>query len=166
MYLRQIQSLFSAAAFLTFGLAVAAGQTPDTRGNGLLKGSYRFRHVAVLNVDANYDPSDIAASDGTITFDGAGNYTVSGTKVDNTISGGAAQALNATGTYAIGSSGAGYVANPLYPTDYNTYIYGAVSQGVFAGSSTESPESPSAGRKAFSWVAHAPILVSFRPWGQ
>ena len=80
------------------------------------------------------------ASSGTITFDGAGNYTVSGTSVDNTVSSGAAQPLNVSGTYAIGSNGAGFIANPLYPTEVNDYVYGAVSQGVFAGSSTESEE--------------------------
>jgi len=119
-----------------FGMAVAVGQTQDTSGNALLKGTFQFRHVAVLNVDDNLDPSEIAATYGTITFDGAGNYTVAATSLDNTV--GTAEPLNVSGTYAIGSNGAGYVANPLYPTDYNVYIYGAVSQGVYTGSSTES----------------------------
>ncbi|HEY1760286.1 MAG TPA: IPT/TIG domain-containing protein [Bryobacteraceae bacterium] len=121
-----------------FGLALAMGQTQDTSGNGLLKGSYHFRHVAVLNVDQDFDPAEIAATYGTITFDGAGNYTVAATSLDNTV--GSPQALNVTGTYAIGGNGAGYVANPLSPTDPNTYMYGAVSQGVYTGSSTESEE--------------------------
>jgi len=126
------------AALALMGLAVAAGQTQDTSGNGLLNGSFRFRHVAVVNVDGNNDPAEIAASFGTIAFNGGGRYTVTGTTVDNTISGGAPQPLSVTGTYAIGSNGAGYVANPLTPTDPNAYIYGAVSQGVYTGSSTES----------------------------
>jgi uncharacterized protein (TIGR03437 family) len=88
-------------------------------------------------VDANFNPTQITASYGTITFDGGGNYKITGTSVDNTVSGGAAQTLTVTGTYAIGSNGTGYVANPLYPTDANDYIYGAVSQGVYTGSSTE-----------------------------
>jgi hypothetical protein len=45
-----------------------------------------------------------------------------------------------TSTYAIGGNGAGFISNPLYPTDSNAYVYGAVSQGVFAGSSTESEQ--------------------------
>jgi uncharacterized protein (TIGR03437 family) len=137
MHSRQSKSLFPVAALAVFGLAVASGQTQDTSGNGLLNGSFRFRHVAVLNVDENFDPSEIAATYGTITFDGAGNYTITGTTADNTISGGAPQPLNVNGTYAIGSNGAGYLANPLFPTDYNAYVYGAVAQGVYAGSSTE-----------------------------
>ena len=120
-----------------FGLAVASGQTQDTSGNGMLKGNFAFRHVAVLNVDENYDPAEIAATYGTIVFDGAGHYSVTATTMDNTVSGGASQILIVSGTYAIGSNGAGYVSNPLYPTDYNSYIWGAVAQGVYTGSSTE-----------------------------
>jgi len=138
MHLRQNTSLFPVAALALLGLAVANGQTQDTSGNGMLNGSFRFRHVAVLNVDSNGDPAEIAASFGTIVFDGAGKYTITGTTVDNTVSNGAAQPLNVSGTYAIGSNGAGYVSNPLAPTDFNAYIYGAVAQGVYTGSSTES----------------------------
>jgi uncharacterized protein (TIGR03437 family) len=128
-----------------FGIAVAFGQfafgqTQDTSGNGLLHGNFEFRHVAVQNVDANSNPTQVTATYGTISFNGAGSYTISGTTVDNTISGGAAQALNVTGTYAIGSNGAGYVSNPLYPTNFNDYIYGAVANGVYTGSSSESEE--------------------------
>ncbi len=126
-----------------FGLAVASGQTQDTSGNGMLKGNFAFRHVAVLNVDENYDPAEIAATYGTIVFDGAGHYSVTATTMDNTVSGGASQILIVSGTYAIGSNGAGYVSNPLYPTDYNAYIWGAVAQGVYTGSSTESDQEES-----------------------
>ncbi len=119
-------------------LETAAGQTQDNSGNGLLNGKFAFRHVAVQNVDSNFDPSQITASFGTITFDGKGNYTIAGTYVDNTVSNGAPQVLTVIGTYAIGSNGAGYIANTLYPTDVNRYMYGAVSQGVYTGSSTES----------------------------
>jgi len=137
MHSSQSKSLFRVAALAVFTLAAVVGQTQDTSGNGLLKGSFRFRHVAVQNVDEFSSPSQITASYGTITFDGAGNYTITGTIVDNTVSSGAAQPLSVKGTYAIGSNGAGYLANPLYPTDYNDYVYGAVSQGVYTGSSTE-----------------------------
>ncbi len=131
---------FKSLLLSVLSLTVAAGQTPDTTGNGLLKGSYRFRHVAVQNVDQSFNPTEVTASSGTITFDGAGNYTIAGTTVDNTVSSGAPQALNVTGTYAIGANGAGFIANPSYPTNVNDYVYGAVSQGVYAGSSTESEE--------------------------
>ncbi len=131
------QNRFAVAIMAVLFLAIAAGQTQDTSGNGLLKGNFIFRHLAVQNVDSNFDPSEITASFGTIAFDGAGNYKITGTSVDNTVAGGSPQVLSVTGTYAIGSNGAGYVANPLVPTDINQFIYGAVSQGVYTGSSTE-----------------------------
>ena len=133
------KSLFRVAVPALFAVAVAFGQTHDTSGNNLLNGNFRFRHVAVLNVDSNNDPSEIQATFGVIAFDGAGHYTITGTTVDNTVSNGASQPFSVTaGTYAIGGNGAGYIANPLSPTDPNTYINGAVAQGVFTGSSTES----------------------------
>ena len=123
---------------MAFGLAVASGQTQDSSGNGMLNGSYRFRHVAIQNVDQFNDPTEITASYGTIAFDGAGHYTITGMTVDNTVSNGTPQALNITATYAIGSNGSGYLTNPIFPTDFNALVYGAVAQGVFTGSSTES----------------------------
>ncbi len=136
----QIRSLFRAAVLAALSLAAAAGQTQDTSGNGMLKGSFTFRHLAIQLVDTFLNPTDITAVYGTITFDGAGNYTIAGTSVDNSVSGGAPQPLNMTGTYAIGSNGAGYLSNELYPADAIDYIYGAVAQGVFTGSSTESQQ--------------------------
>jgi uncharacterized protein (TIGR03437 family) len=138
MRLRQSKFLIPVAAL--FGLAVAFGQTQDTSGNSLLQGSFHFRHLAVQNVDPFGNPTQITASNGTITFDGAGNYTVTGTSVDNTVSNGASQPLSVSGKYAIGLNGMGYVANPLHPTTPVDYIYGAVSQNVFAGSSSESED--------------------------
>src|SRR5579872_7331218 len=105
MYLRQSRFLLAIPVMLS--LAIASGQTQDNSGNGLLKGKFVFRHLAVQNIDANFDPSEITASSGTITFDGNGKYTIAGTSVDNTVSGGAPQPLSVTGTYAIGSNGTG-----------------------------------------------------------
>src|SRR5580704_6930243 len=102
---RQNKHLFSVVAFFALGLAGAAGQTQDNSQNGLLKGSYRFRDVAVQNVDSNFNPTEITASYGTITFDGAGNYSIAGTQVDNVATNGLPVAVNITGTYAIGSNG-------------------------------------------------------------
>jgi len=131
------QSFLQAAVIAALGLATASGQTQDTSGNGLLKGNFEFRNVAIQAVDGNSNPTQVTATYGSIVFDGNGNYTVTGTQVDNTVSSGAPQSFSATGTYAIGANGAGYIASPLYPTDAYDYEYGAVSQGVFVGSATE-----------------------------
>jgi len=134
----QSQSLFLAITMAVSGAGLAGGQTQDTSGNGLLNKGFRFRHLAIVKVDAGQNPIEIKASYGTITFNGAGQYSITGTTVDNAVSGAAPQALNVSGTYAIGANGLGYVANPLNPTDPNVYVYGAVAQGVYVGSSTES----------------------------
>jgi uncharacterized protein (TIGR03437 family) len=140
MNLRQGKSLLQAAVLAGFGMAVATGQTQDNSGNGLLKGKYEFRNVAVQTVDGNGNPTQVTATYGLITFDGAGNYTITGTQVDNTVSGGSPQTFTTTGVYAIGANGTGYVSSPLFSgssIDPYDYEYGAVSQGVFAGSATE-----------------------------
>src|SRR5271154_6144612 len=96
MNLRRIKSVFRVTALkipvlAVFGLAAVFAQTQDSSGDGLLNGSFRFRHLAVQLVDANFNPTDITAVYGTITFDGAGNYTIAGTSVDNGVSAGAPQ---------------------------------------------------------------------------
>jgi uncharacterized protein (TIGR03437 family) len=139
MNLRQNKFLFRAAAWTVFGLSAAQGQTQDTSGNGLLKGNFQFRNVAVVNTDGNLNPTEVTATYGAIVFDGNGNYTITGTQVDNTVSNGTPAAYNVTGTYAIGSNGTGYVSSPLAPLDTTGtfFEYGAVAQGVFTGSTTE-----------------------------
>lgn len=143
MNLRHSNSFIRVAALAGLSLAIASGQTQDTSGNGLLKGNYQFRNVAVQAVDANGNPTEVTATFGLITFDGNGNYTITGTQVDNTVSSGTAQSFTTTGVYAIGANGLGYVSSPLYSgssVDVNDYEYGAVSQGVFAGSATEAED--------------------------
>ncbi len=137
MHLRKNQSTHYLMAFLVLGLASAAAQTQDNSQNSLLNGTYRFRDVAVQKVDSNYNPTEITATSGTITFDGAGNYVIVGTSLDNTVNNGSARPLTVNGHYAIGANGAGYLENPLYLGDQTDYVYGAVSQGVFTGSATE-----------------------------
>lgn len=124
-------------ALIALGGAAAFAQTLDSSGNGLLKGAFRFRQVAVRAVDNNGHPTQVTAAFGTITFDGNGNFNASGSYNDNTVARGATQTLTATGTYVIGSSGTGYIANPLDPTSNSNLIYGAVSQNAFTGSATE-----------------------------
>src|SRR5579885_3011593 len=112
-------------------------QSPDSSGNAMLKGRFQFREVAVLQVDSSGNPSETAAAYGSIAFDGAGHYTVSGTVQDNIVSNGASQPLALSGTYSIAANGAGRITNPLSTTDASTMVYGAVGQGIFIGSSTE-----------------------------
>src|SRR5580704_11569193 len=99
-------------------------QTLDSSGNSTLKGAYTFRQVEISQVDSNGDVSEATAVYGAITFDGAGNYTLTGTSVDNTVAGGTPQSLSATGTYVIGAGGFGYITDPLETTDSTNVILG------------------------------------------
>lgn len=117
--------------------AALFAQTPDASGNAMLRGRFQFREVAILDYDANGNPAETAAASGSIVFDGAGRYTVSGTYQDTNISSGTPQTLALYGDYTIASSGAGTLTNPLDPSTPASAIYGAVGQGIFAGSSTE-----------------------------
>ncbi len=139
MHSNPIRTLALTTSLLVFGIAASA-QTQDNSQNNLLKGTFNFRHVAVQNVDQTYNPTEMTASYGTISFNGAGAYSIVGTTVDNVQTNGIASPLVVSGVYAIGSNGAGYISNPIYPTDQDAFIYGAVAQGVFTGSSTESEQ--------------------------
>ena len=114
----------------------AAAQTAgwDTSGNGMLNGTYYFRQVIYqLSSSANGSLSDAVSLYGTLSFDGAGNYSMNATLVDL----GAQQLQNGTtkGTYSIAASGQGFLSSPLVSGDS---IYGLVNQqGIFVGSSTE-----------------------------
>src|ERR1700727_3698393 len=101
MNLKQRNFFLKAALLGGLGLAVASGQTQDTSGNGLLKGNFQFRNVAIQAVDGNSNPTQVTATFGSIVFDGNGNYTITGTQVDNTVMSGAPQPFSRTGVYAI-----------------------------------------------------------------
>ncbi len=120
---------------MTVGTGVLLAQTWDTSGNGMLKGTYYFRHVT-------YEISDSGAGDlydaftlyGTVTFDGAGKYSMPSVTL---IEGRTGQVQNGavSGTYSIAASGQGFLSSPIFTGDL---IYGLVNaQGIFVGSSTE-----------------------------
>ena len=117
-------------------------QSLDSSGNGLLKGTYYFRHVlygTTNQADSSGYTGDITraiAVYGAITFDGNGNYSIPTTTMVSDSSSGVSQFSTTAvpGTYAISASGFGYLTNPV--TGDN--IFGLVSaNGVFTGSSTE-----------------------------
>jgi len=62
----------------------------DNSGNSMLSGTFYFRQVVYSIGDATGDLSDAGALYGEITFDGNGNWTISGTGA----TGGAASAGN------------------------------------------------------------------------
>ncbi len=113
----------------------SAGQdTPrwDNSGNGLLKGKYRFREVALTLKNAAGDYARTASMNGTMEFDGEGNFTYNALVVDSNV--GAPQRFTKSGTYRIAASGVGFITSPIFD---DGLVFGMVSNGIFIGSSTE-----------------------------
>jgi uncharacterized protein (TIGR03437 family) len=126
--------------------SMAAGlfaQTPtwDTSGNGMLNGTYYFRHVfyQLSTTSLNGALSDAASLYGTVTFSGAGTYSMNAILAD--AGAGQLQSWKPTGTYSIAASGQGFLSSPLFQGSSSVpgdSIYGLVNaQGIFVGSSTE-----------------------------
>jgi len=98
--------------------------------NGSLTGKYFARHVE-LTTDANNNATDLRSIVGTITFDGAGNYSFTGQQV---IGSGTAASYSAAGTYSVNSAGLVTLTNPQKSTLTLNARFGSES---LIGSSTE-----------------------------
>src|SRR5262249_10266904 len=97
------------ATFLCANSALAQGPVFDNTGHGLLHGTYYFREVYYLVGDNSGSLSEAAAVYGNISFDGNGNYSLSGAQVaDSAVNGGIPQNLSVSGTYTIGAGGYGF----------------------------------------------------------
>jgi len=109
----------------------------------MLNGAYYLRQVIYFLPDEEGNV-DYANIQGTITFDGNGNYTFSGSFLDAEV-GTVQTGITTAGTYVISASGEGYIGS-IYSA-INTeatstdLISGLVSpKGIFIGSSTENAE--------------------------
>ena len=132
------------------------GQNFDTSGNGMLNGTYYFRHVIYV-VNTGADSSGVYGSVeeavavyGNITFNGNGTYTIpSGTASDSTAPGETiplscyiagttcttGSAVN--GTYSMSANGYGFIVDPIT----GDAVYGLLSSNnVFVGSDTETTQ--------------------------
>ncbi len=140
--LKRLSRAFLIIAAVT-GITASAQTNPawDNSGNNKLSGTYYFRHVLWVLSDSG-DLSDALSLYGNISFDGNGNYIISGSLVD------AAQGTitpeTIQGTYQISASGYGFIDNPL---DSDDEIVGLVTNaltpgqpGIFIGSSTETQD--------------------------
>jgi uncharacterized protein (TIGR03437 family) len=90
----------------------AAAQSWDTSGNGLLNGTYYFRHVMWLGgYNSANDLQEAIAVYGSIAFGGNGTYTLTAKAADaaeDTVA-----SITGSGTYTIAASGYGYMSTPL-----------------------------------------------------
>jgi uncharacterized protein (TIGR03437 family) len=158
----------------------------DTSGNGLLSGTYYFRHTIYVistgfdSQGVQGDTSDSIVVYGNITFDGNGKYTIAG----GTSGGIASDAQFAAGptplacylagaactsgpvvngTYAVSASGYAMISSPIGAISNNDQIYGLVSaKGIFVGSSTETNANYSDMFIAAPLANPAPTVATFQ----
>ena len=119
----------SRALLLAATIGAAWGQVSS---NQSLSGKYAFREVLLIT-DGSTAPNvtNTLSGEGTIAFDGSGNYSVAGQQLVGT---GAAVALSTTGTYTVSPGGFATLANPLKS---GITMNARLANGVLVGASTE-----------------------------
>jgi uncharacterized protein (TIGR03437 family) len=135
---RLVARHFGVAVLVVAALAPRAWaqQQPewDSTGNSLLSGTYNFREALwITDVDGNAALDEAVSQYGTITFDGRGSYTVNATEWSSTRT--SVVNYTRTNTYSIAASGYGFIRRSSTDGDV---VYGAVANGVFIGSNTDS----------------------------
>ena len=141
-----MKALLNSIRFRSIGMVVtflagsAAGysQTFDNSKNSSLHGAYFIWELALSSFFNNGAFGQARSVYGSITFDGNGNYAFNG-RLSDSSAGGGNQAYAANGQYAVSASGMAQL-QPLIDralVNADRRIYGAVSQGIFIGSSTE-----------------------------
>jgi uncharacterized protein (TIGR03437 family) len=126
--------LFHSALLMVLLSPTVSGQNFDTSGTAGLKGQYLFRYVNFFTDDLG-ELAESCSLTGAITFDGAGNYTLSNTRLfDSAGSKGKGYCASlGGGTYGVQSNGIAQLDNPLYPAT----LFGSFSLPVVIASSTE-----------------------------
>jgi uncharacterized protein (TIGR03437 family) len=108
-------------------------QSFDTSGTSSVSGAYLFRYVNFFN-DSSGNVTESCSLTGTITFDGKGKYTLSGTQLFDSLGAGAGSCASlGGGTYGVQSNGMAQLDNPLYAAT----LFGTFAQPVLTASSTE-----------------------------
>jgi uncharacterized protein (TIGR03437 family) len=126
--------LVSSVLLMTLAPSRAGAQSFDTSGTAGLTGPYLFRYVNFFN-DGSGNLTESCSLTGTITFDGAGTYKLSNTKIFDSLgvsNTGSCTSLDG-GTYGVQSNGIAQLDNPLYPFT----LFGTFSAPVLTASSTE-----------------------------
>jgi len=114
-------------------LCSSVAALPQMLGNATLSGRYFFRHIQ-FSTDGSDSVTDARSALGTITFDGAGGYSVTGQQVIGTA---AAIAFTASGAYRLNSAGVVALANPQKPA---LSINARYSTEAVIGSATDAAE--------------------------
>ena len=129
---RRMALLLTAALMMAAAPGVLEAQTFDTSGTTNLTGAYLFRYVNFFN-DQSGKLTESCTLTGTMTFDGAGHYTLSNTQLSDSLGSMGYCASLGGGTYGVQSNGIAQLDNPLYPAT----LFGSFSQPVLIASGTE-----------------------------
>lgn len=129
--------MFKTILFLTGALLAASAvqaQNFDASGTASLSGAYLFRYVTFFN-DQNGNVTESCSLTGTITFNGAGNYTISSSAqlFDSAGTGQGDCGSLGTGTYGVQPNGIAQLDSPMFATT----LFGSFTSPVLMGSSTE-----------------------------
>jgi uncharacterized protein (TIGR03437 family) len=129
--------LLSGALLMAWTPARLAAQSFDTSGTASLTGQYLFRYVDFFN-DEEGNVTESCSLTGVMTFDGAGNYTLSNTQLfDSAGTGGMGTCSSlGGGTYGVQSNGMAQLDTPIFGGIAGT-LFGAFSQPLVIASSTE-----------------------------
>jgi uncharacterized protein (TIGR03437 family) len=133
-YMSKTILLLSTVLLMILAPSRAGAQSFDTSGTAGLTGPYLFRYVNFFN-DGSGNLTESCSLTGTITFDGAGTYKLSNTKIFDSLgvsNTGSCTSLDG-GTYGVQSNGIAQLDNPLYPIT----LFGTFSAPVLTASSTE-----------------------------
>jgi uncharacterized protein (TIGR03437 family) len=115
------------------GLFGASAASAQTLGNQTLNGNYFFRYVSIAS-DTLGNAADPRSLMGTVTFDGAGNYTFNGQEV---IGGAAAATASGTGAYSVDPAGNVSMDSPIRTGDK---VNARLSAEALIGSGTETTD--------------------------
>ena len=120
-------------SLLTLASAVITQLSGQSLGNGSLSGKYNARHL-MLGVNASGAITDARTFYGSLTFDGAGNFTYTGSQL---VGSAAPLPISGAGKYAVQATG--YISMTNFQRTDGAVVRGGLGQGAVVGSTQETP---------------------------
>ena len=121
---------YRAVVWMMFATVAPVSAQAQVSSNGSLIGKYFFRQV-LLQTSSGSTVSQTQSAWGTLTFDGAGNFAISGSQISGTSP---AVPLTGNGTYMVNPGGYVTLSNPLLT---GVTINARLGAQALVGSSTE-----------------------------
>jgi uncharacterized protein (TIGR03437 family) len=120
--------------YLVLGCLLLEAQVfGQTLGNQSLSGKFFFRHVSLIT-DSSGNITDPRSLQGTLTFDGAGNYSFTGQQITGN---NAAASVTGSGKYSVDPAGVVSMDNPIRT---GAKVNARLGPAALVGSSTETAD--------------------------